>query len=208
MKFKNTKLSKILTKNFLINEYITKNKTCKQIGIKVKCSYGTILYNLKKHKIKIKTLRDISINRYFSKQTKSKLSKNKKDFYSDINNHPWFGKKRPEHSIKITGIGNGRWLGGKSFEPYPLGWNKTLKDKIRDRDNYKCQLCGCSETECVEKLHCHHIDYDKLNIKEDNLISLCRSCHTKTNNNRNYWKGVLLKIYEKYKDKIHQETRN
>jgi len=32
------------------------------------------------------------------------------------------------------------------------------------------------------------IDYDKLNIKPKNLISLCHSCHMKTNYNREYWR--------------------
>ena len=80
-----------------------------------------------------------------------------------------------------------RWQGGKSFEPYPLGWTKTFKEQIRQRDNYKCQICGCPEIECKRKLDVHHIDYIKENINPDNLTSLCRSCHVKTNNNREYW---------------------
>lgn len=82
---------------------------------------------------------------------------------------------------------NPRWLNGKSFEPYPLGWNKTFKEQIRYRDEYKCQVCGISECECRRKLDVHHIDYDKMNINQNNLISLCISCHIKTNSNRKYW---------------------
>ena len=88
---------------------------------------------------------------------------------------------------------NPNWRGGKSFEPYPLGWNKTFKEQIRYRDSYKCQLCGCHEVECSRKLHVHHIDYKKENIQEDNLISLCPSCHMKTNFNREYWKKYFKK---------------
>jgi len=29
--------------------------------------------------------------------------------------------------------------------------------------------------------------WNKKNSKEDNLISLCASCHCKTNSNREYW---------------------
>ncbi len=82
---------------------------------------------------------------------------------------------------------NPNWRGGKSFEPYPLGWNKTFKEQIRYRDGYKCQICGVPEVECKSKLHIHHIDYDKKNIKEDNLISLCNKCHLKTNGKRECW---------------------
>ena len=33
----------------------------------------------------------------------------------------------------------------------------------------------------------NHIDYDKDNLDPKNLISLCKSCHMKTNHNRAYW---------------------
>ena len=33
----------------------------------------------------------------------------------------------------------------------------------------------------------HHIDYDKFNNCVANLITLCRSCHAKTNFNRESW---------------------
>ena len=79
------------------------------------------------------------------------------------------------------------WQGGISFEPYPLGWNKTFKEQIRYRDGYRCQICGVPEVECSRKLHVHHIDYDKENLNESNLTSLCNSCHMKTNFNRNDW---------------------
>ncbi len=91
------------------------------------------------------------------------------------------------------------WQGGKSFEPYPLGWTNTFKEQIRYRDGYKCQLCGVPEVECTRKLHVHHIDYDKQNVDPNNLISLCLSCHIKTNRNREYWTIFFKKvnIYQK-----------
>ena len=76
-------------------------------------------------------------------------------------------------------------MGGKSFEPYSLGWTNTLKKEIRQRDNYTCQLCGCRQEDTTHLVH--HIDYNKKNCNPDNLITLCRSCHTKTNTNRDYW---------------------
>jgi len=33
----------------------------------------------------------------------------------------------------------------------------------------------------------HHIDYNKQNCKENNLITLCGSCNTRANFNRSYW---------------------
>lgn len=86
---------------------------------------------------------------------------------------------------------NHNWKGGKSFEPYPLGWSRTYKEQIRFRDRYKCQICGIPEIESRRKLDVHHKDYDKNNIKQDNLVSLCLSCHRKTNGKRDYWKGFF-----------------
>jgi len=80
-----------------------------------------------------------------------------------------------------------QWDGGKKFELYSSEFNNKLKEHIRQRDNYKCQLCGVPQVEYLRKLDVHHINYDKKNNKFDNLISLCKSCHSRTNHNRRYW---------------------
>lgn len=80
-----------------------------------------------------------------------------------------------------------RWEGGKSFEAYPLGWNNTFREQIRYRDGYQCQVCGKPEIEEGRKLSVHHINYDKKDLSLANLITLCISCHTRTNSNREYW---------------------
>lgn len=79
------------------------------------------------------------------------------------------------------------WQNGKSFELYPIDWTDDLKESIRKRDDYICYLCGIHQDELNERLHCHHIGYDKDNLDPKNLISLCRNCHMKTNYNREYW---------------------
>jgi len=83
------------------------------------------------------------------------------------------------------------WQGGISFEPYPMDWTEDIREAIRKRDNYVCQMCGIHQDELKgwnKKLDVHHIDYDKDNLNPENLISLCKSCHMKTNCNREYWK--------------------
>jgi hypothetical protein len=77
------------------------------------------------------------------------------------------------------------WMGGLSMEPYASDFNKQLKVKIRERDSYTCYLCGNSAN------HVHHIDYDKQNSAEDNLITLCPHCHLKTNINREWWTNMF-----------------
>lgn len=77
------------------------------------------------------------------------------------------------------------WNGGSSFDPYDENFNHKLKEAIRKRDNYECQICGAKEN--GKHLHIHHIDYDKKNSSPLNLITLCNSCHSKTNSNREDW---------------------
>ena len=81
------------------------------------------------------------------------------------------------------------WRGGLSNKQGYL-WNwKYIKPKILKRDNYSCKLCS-SKT----KLEVHHIDGNKHNNTQYNLITLCKNCHSKTNQNRGKWKIFFLKI--------------
>jgi len=77
------------------------------------------------------------------------------------------------------------WRGGIE-RVYSIDWTQSLRRSIRERDRYICQLC--SEQQGEEAFSVHHIDYDKENCNPNNLITLCRSCHTKTNSKRKYWK--------------------
>jgi len=83
------------------------------------------------------------------------------------------------------------WIDGRSFEPYSPEFTVECKESIRKRDNYECQNCGMTEEEHLivygQVLQVHHIDYDKKNCKEDNLITTCLSCNIRANYNRNYW---------------------
>ena len=90
--------------------------------------------------------------------------------------------------ISLRGDKSSFWKGGISYEPYSSAWNKPLKVSIRKRDNYTCQICF------NEGLIVHHIDYNKQNCDPNNLITVCRKCHSKTNFNREYWKQYFSKI--------------
>ena len=110
-----------------------------------------------------------------SEATKKKMS----DSQKRIGNKPpiMYGENHPS------------WLGGEN-QGYPLDWTETLKISIRERDNYICRICGIHQNELngfFKNLDVHHIDYDKFNLNHKNLIILCRSCHCKTNFNREYW---------------------
>lgn len=77
--------------------------------------------------------------------------------------------------------------------PYPREFNEELKVLIRKRDRFQCMLCGKQEP----KLQVHHIDYDKANLRPSNLITLCVSCHCRTNSKRKHWKAILSDMMSK-----------
>jgi hypothetical protein len=93
------------------------------------------------------------------------------------------------------------WKGGVSFEPYSYEFSKQLKDRVRVRDNFRCQLCYLPELECRKpNSHCiHHIDYNKKNCNLENLMLLCHKCHSYTNFNRVFWTRW-------FKENWHKET--
>jgi len=92
--------------------------------------------------------------------------------------------------ISNFGKNNPNYVNGKSKEPYTLEFSKQLKESIRKRDNFTCQLCN------QKGKTIHHIDYNKENCKEDNLITLCQKCNSIVNGNRNYWYAYFRYIME------------
>jgi hypothetical protein len=79
------------------------------------------------------------------------------------------------------------WQGGKSLEEYGFEFDNNLKEQVRFRAKYKCQLCNCSQIENGKQLDVHHIDYNKKNNILNNLVALCKRCHMLTNHNRKKW---------------------
>lgn len=116
-----------------------------------------------------------------SEKTKQLLSKTwfKRGHISWIKGKTFKEVGRIAKGVKLEKHWN--WKGGISFEPYSIDWTQTLKKAIRERDKYTCKICG------LYGFDVHHIDYNKKNCNSDNLITLCHSCHIKTNYNRNYW---------------------
>jgi hypothetical protein len=96
------------------------------------------------------------------------------------------------HKGKLTKA----YIHGNAYLPYPNIFNNSLKLKIRERDNFVCKYCGIMEQNHHKKLSVHHIDYNKFNCREDNLISLCNECHLKTNGNRDYWFAYYIYLME------------
>lgn len=88
------------------------------------------------------------------------------------------------------------WKGGYAGR-YGSSWLLSRR-QARERDDYRCQGCGLSESDHIETfgqgLHVHHIQpfrrYGVENHEEanqlDNLVTLCRPCHDR-------WEGIPLR---------------
>jgi len=138
-----------------------------------------------------------ALGRKLSIETREKLSSPKPWLVGERN--PNFGRIYTEEERQYlreinTGENHPRWLGGISKLPYPFEFTLELKEQIRKRDNYQCQKCGVSQSECIRSLCIHHIDYDKFNLDWLNLISLCNRCNSVVNNNREFWVVVFRTI--------------
>jgi len=103
-------------------------------------------------------------------------------------------KMREKALARTWGADNPHWLGGISFEPYSPEFNGRLKETVRQRDGYSCQVCGFPEN--GRALDVHHIDYDKKNSALGNLITVCVPCHAKTSHHRSQWQSRLSKLME------------
>ena len=119
-----------------------------------------------------------------SEETKEKISKN--------NVRYWLNK--PGNQQKKN---HWNWKGGISTNLYPRVFNRELKFRVRQRDNFTCQLCGKKEKEELKELNrvlcVNHIDFNKDNCKEKNLNTLCNRCNIKVNRNREYWTKYFQK---------------
>lgn len=111
------------------------------------------------------------------KQYASGKRKSARGFFGKTHTKSWVNTLRK----RFSGSNNPQWKGGISFEPYTPQFNIKLKRLIRDRDGHKCKVC-CKLGNTV-----HHINYNKKDCRPENLITLCSSCHGKTNNNRKKW---------------------
>jgi len=97
-----------------------------------------------------------------------------------------------QYRSRGSGENSHYYIDGRSElkQEYSKEWTGLLKEEVKKRDNFTCQLCKKS----YSILAVHHIDYNKKNSDPSNLITLCRTCHAKTNKDRNFWKDFFQKL--------------
>jgi len=84
---------------------------------------------------------------------------------------------------------------------YPPKWN-IISKKIRKFYNYTCQNPFCENKNKYIKIDTHHIDYNKQNCNDSNLIALCKKCHSQTNFNRDWYISFYKEIKNREKLKV------
>lgn len=115
----------------------------------------------------------------------------------------WFLEHRCLTCYKLGRFGSGHpnWKGGISCEPYCDIWlDKDFKESIKQRDGCKCRNPDCWGTST--KLCIHHINYNKKDCSPNNLITLCVSCNSTANKDREWhtaWYQVIMYMRYGYK---------
>lgn len=187
-----------IPKDYLIQEYTENKKSPQQIAKIINCSKWVIMNRLQNFNISIRNLNEamkginkgekrpkISKRMKLNNPTKrsevrKKMRENHANFKKE--NNPFYGKHHTEESKSKMSLS----LGGTGIphenSGYPIEFLR-IKTKIYKRDNYTCQLCNAYPIKC----EAHHIDYNKMNCDEYNLITLCRSCNMKVNFNKQHW---------------------
>lgn len=167
-------------KRLYIEEGLSQRDTAKRLDVKInRVKAHLIKYRIPRRECLeltengLKNLRELHKGKNLSEETRRKLS---------------------AHASTRTGERNPSWRGGVSFEPYPPEFNEPLKRKIRERDNYTCQVSG----EWGNAVH--HIDYDKENNDPQNLITLSKRIHSKTITDREEWTAYFKDLMSKRPD--------
>ncbi len=177
------KRNKKISKKHKLNYKLGINKCGFKKGHKINVDRSHIPWN--KGLIKETDERVMKSSLKKSKTLKEQYKNGKVPWNKNKRYHCHTEKHKRELSKKFSGKNNPMWRGGKSFEPYGFEWTETLRNVIRERDDYICQICGM-----FGKI-VHHINYNKKKNNPINLITLCFECHNRTNANRKYWENYF-----------------
>lgn len=155
------------------------------------------------------------LGKKLSKAHCEKMSQSHKKFYEEHPDYPGLfqkgrkssggngkfyceGSKSPRINLDQAGEKNPNWQGGISKLPYSFGFSSKFKESIRERDSFKCQICGNTGSKRANQygryadcLDVHHIDGNKSSLDENDFVSLCAECHSRIKSNRIFWMTFL-----------------
>jgi hypothetical protein len=189
-------------KNMAINDYLN-GMSYREVATKYNINHKTVRYWVLYSGNKSRSKDDANI--LMSKKTKGQRRSIETEFKKGVDtwNKNTKGIMKPnqtsfktgEHPSMKTEFKKGKenlnYIDGRSWVRYPPEFGLKLKNNIRKRDSYCCQNCGMNENEHLEiyhkRLDIHHINYNKKDCDESNLITLCKQCNQRANYNRAYW---------------------
>ena len=92
------------------------------------------------------------------------------------------------------GINRNEFDGFLTDQKYCSLFNEEFREKIRERFHRICYLCGKTESDNNRKLSVHHVNYNKNCLCGSicEFVSLCQSCHSKTNGSRQLWEDLIM----------------
>jgi len=190
-------------RNKLYKLYWIKKISIDEIAKILKMPRSTIYCKFKQYKIKIRSVSEARMGIKASYETRklfSKLHKGKGNPMYGVHRfgkkNPFYGKCHSKKTKKQFSISHGGTGIPGELSEYGPEFNKQLKEKVRDFWNRKCMFpeCGIPGAECLTKIPVHHIDYDKMNNCEVNLIPLCRKHNAMVNKNRKFWEEYFTKL--------------
>ncbi len=154
-------------RGWLYNQYIRRKKSAAAIAREGGVIENAILYWLKKHKIRCRSMSTIRRRKHWGSSGSSNPMWNRKGAL----NPNWKGGSSPKRQ---TDYENQRW--------------KRVSRLVRNRDQYQCNRCGQTKTK-EATLHLHHIlgwtEFPKFRFVARNLVTLCKECHDWIHSNAN-----------------------
>jgi len=154
------KIQEFREKDWLLNEYVEKQRSTKEIADHFGVTDSAIIFWLKKHSI---PRRNVSESRKI------------KHWGQKGSDNPMWNK---------TGELNPRWKGGITPERQSFYMSKEWKKSCRNvwkRDNATCQRCGLHRSDSLDMpFHIHHIksfSVKELRAEISNLVLMCEACH-------------------------------
>jgi len=106
-------------------------------------------------------------------------------------------KKTDVRIEKTSGNNHYRFNPDKDIQYTENFYDREYRKLLMEQQNGKCLKCGDSS-----KILClHHVDEDKKNDDFENLVFVCRSCHSKIHNNEDT-KNLFNKVVTTFKQNI------
>lgn len=144
---------------------------------------NTIRKDKSKFSSYIDAIRKSNMGHLVKKETREKISKANKGRVVTNEQRVQTGNRTAKlwKDGFFDGIHKGKnsimWRGGTE-QKYPKEFDDSLREFVKSRDHYKCQICS-KDLYRTRHAHVHHRNGNKHDNDTNNLILLCSKCHGK-----------------------------